>query len=106
MGASERISTVQMNLFDAVKQLKDAGVRIVGVHMDGTPYYQTSLKGNIAIIVGNEAEGISGRMIKKCDELVSIPMEEGIESLNVGAAGAIILFEKQRQDKTKRAPPR
>ena len=102
MGASERIPTVQMNLFDAVKQLKDTGVRLVGVHMDGIPYYKTNLRGNIAVVVGNESEGISSRMMSKCDELLSIPMEEGIDSLNVSAAGAIVMFEKQRQDKIKK----
>ncbi|MFH1547360.1 MAG: 23S rRNA (guanosine(2251)-2'-O)-methyltransferase RlmB [bacterium] len=101
MGASERIPTIQMNLFDAVKQLKDSAVRILGLHMEGQTYYQANMRGNIALIVGNEALGISKRMIDKCDELVSIPMEAGIDSLNVSAAGAIVMFEKQRQDKIR-----
>ncbi len=102
MGTSERIPTVQMNLFDAIKQLKDSGVKIVGIHMDGTSYYKEDLKGDVALIVGNEAKGISKRMIERCDSLVSIPMERGIDSLNVSAAGAIVMFEKQRQNKTRK----
>lgn len=101
MGTSERLPTVQMNQFDAVKRLKDAGIRIVGIHMDGNPYFEENLTGNIALVVGNEGEGISTRMIEKCDTLVSIPMQEGIDSLNVSAAGAVVMFEKQRQDKAK-----
>lgn len=101
MGASERIPTIQMNIFDAIKRLKDSGVKIVGVHMDGVPYYKNNLKGNIALVVGNEASGISSRILSKCDELVSIPMQAGIDSLNVSAAGAIVMFEKQRQDKVQ-----
>lgn len=102
MGASERIPTIQMNLFDAVKQLKDNGIKVVGIHLEGNDYYASNLKGNIALVVGNEASGISARMVSKCDELVKIPMEIGIESLNVSAAGAIVMFEKQRQDKTSK----
>lgn len=101
MGTSERIPTIQMNQFDAVKQLKDSGVKIIGIHMDGKPYFEENLKGNVALVVGNEAEGISKRMMEKCDLLVNIPMQEGIDSLNVSAAGAVIMFEKQRQDRSK-----
>lgn len=101
MGASERIPVIQMNLFEAVKELQDAGVRIVGVDMKGRPYYDSDFRGDVAIIVGSEDTGISRGLLERCDDLVSIPMQEGIDSLNVSAAGAIIMFEKQRQDKVK-----
>lgn len=101
MGASERIPIVQMNLFEAVKELKDIGVKIVGVHMDGNPYYDEDLRGDVALVVGSEDTGISRGMLVRCDATVSIPMQEGIDSLNVSAAGAVVMFEKQRQDKHK-----
>lgn len=101
MGASERVPVIQMNVFDAIKKLKDAGIRVVGVHMDGNPYYKTDLKGDVAIIVGSEDKGISPRLLDRCDVIASIPMETGLDSLNVSVAGAIIMFEKQRQDSTK-----
>jgi 23S rRNA (guanosine2251-2'-O)-methyltransferase len=101
MGASERVPIIQMNVFDAIKKLKDAGVRIVGVHMDGRPYYETDIKGDAAIIVGSEDKGISPRLLDRCDVIASIPMEAGLGSLNVSVAGAIIMFEKVRQDSMK-----
>lgn len=101
MGASERVPIVQMNLFAAVKELKDAGVRIIGVHMAGKSYYDENLKGDIAFIVGSEDIGISRSMLSRCDHLVSIPMQEGLDSLNVSAAGAVVMYEKQRQDRHK-----
>lgn len=101
MGASERIPIVQMNLFDAMKQLKDAGIKIIGVHMNGKPYFKVDLKGDVALVLGSEDTGISHRVLERCDTLAQIPMEEGIDSLNVSAAGAIIMFEKKRQDSSK-----
>ena len=101
MGASERVPIIQTNVFDAIKKLKDAGVSIVGVHMEGTPYYETDLRGNVAVIVGSEDKGISPRLIDRCDVLASIPMEAGLGSLNVSVAGAIMMFEKKRQDSVK-----
>jgi 23S rRNA (guanosine2251-2'-O)-methyltransferase len=101
MGASERVPVIPMNVFDAIKKLKDAGVRIVGVHMSGTPYYQVPLEGDIALVVGSEDKGVSTRILDRCDSLAQVPMEEGLESLNVSVAGAILMFEKRRQDSMK-----
>jgi 23S rRNA (guanosine2251-2'-O)-methyltransferase len=99
MGASERIPIVQMNLFEAVKELKDVGATIVGIHMEGRPYYDENLKGDVAFVVGSEDIGISRGLLSRCDRLISIPMQDGIDSLNVSAAGAVVMFEKQRQDR-------
>ncbi|MBN1617854.1 23S rRNA (guanosine(2251)-2'-O)-methyltransferase RlmB [Candidatus Dojkabacteria bacterium] len=101
MGASERVPIVQMNLFDAIKQLQDFGVCVLGVDMDGEDYFTADLKGDIALVLGAEDEGISKRIIEKCDRLVRIPMEEGIGSLNVSASGAVLMYEKKRQDLLK-----
>ncbi|MDD3661574.1 MAG: 23S rRNA (guanosine(2251)-2'-O)-methyltransferase RlmB [Candidatus Dojkabacteria bacterium] len=100
-GASERVPIVQMNLFQAITMLKDEGVSIIGVHMEGTPYHEADLRGDVALVLGNEEIGISARILPRCDSVVSIPMEEGLDSLNVAAAGAIVMFEKKRQDSQK-----
>lgn len=102
MGASERVPVIQMSVFDAIKRLKDAGVRIIGVHMEGRPYYEVPLRGDIALIVGSEDTGVSSRLLNKCDALARIPMQEGLESLNVSVAGAILMFEKRRQDSERK----
>jgi len=101
MGASERIPIVQMNLFDALKKLKDAGIQIIGVHMTGQTYYKKKLSGNLAFVLGSEDSGVSPRILEKCDSLVSIPMKEGLASLNVSVSAAVLMYEKHRQDSQK-----
>jgi len=98
MGTSERIPMIEMNQFEAIKMLQDRGVKIVGVHMAGKPYYKADLKYDVALVLGSEDEGVSSRMLERCDDIVTIPMQEGIGSLNVSATGAIVMFEKRRQD--------
>ncbi len=52
---------------------------------------------NTAFVLGSEGEGLSDRVSKNCDEIVSIPMEGGVESLNVSVSGAIAMYEWKRQ---------
>lgn len=51
----------------------------------------------LALIVGREATGVSARTAEHADEIVHIPMAEGVESLNVAAAAAMLLYEAARQ---------
>jgi len=60
-------------------------------------YTRIDLTGPIAIIFGREGSGIPSPSFKEADELVHIPMAEGVESLNVAAAAAILLYEVARQ---------
>ncbi len=98
MGASERVPIIQMSLFDAIKKFKDAGVKIVCVHMEGNIYYKEDLRGDIALVLGGEAEGISRNILERCDSMVMLPMQEGLGSLNVSSTGAVVMYEKRRQD--------
>ena len=100
MGAAERIPLVEMNLFEAVKKIKEEDIRVVGIHMDGKPYFNSNLKGPIAFILGAEDVGISTGMLERVDEKISIPMNEGIGSLNVSVSGAVLMYEKLRQEVT------
>lgn len=98
MGAALRIPIVEMSLFESLKELKRDGVKVLCVTMDGTSHFQTDLKGPIAFVLGAEDVGISTKMLEKSDGKVSIPMREGIGSLNVAASAAIICYEKLRQE--------
>ncbi|KUK77267.1 MAG: RNA methyltransferase, TrmH family group 3 [candidate division WS6 bacterium 34_10] len=100
MGAAERIPLVEMNLFEAVKKLKEEDIKVVGVHMDGQEYFKKNLKGPITFILGAEDVGVSTGMLERVDEKISIPMKEGIGSLNVSVSGAILMYEKLRQEVT------
>jgi TrmH family RNA methyltransferase len=62
--------------------------------------YDCDLRGNIALLIGNEGAGLSAGLLKIATQKISIPMPGKIESLNAAAAAAICLFEavRQRQD--------
>jgi 23S rRNA (guanosine2251-2'-O)-methyltransferase len=98
MGAALRIPIVEMNLFSSLAMLKKSSIRIIAVTMDGVEYYKADLKGPVAFVLGAEDTGISTRMLEKSDEHISIPMREGIGSLNVGASAAVVCYEKLRQE--------
>jgi tRNA G18 (ribose-2'-O)-methylase SpoU len=48
-------------------------------------------------VLGSEAHGLSTAVLEACDESISIPMANGVDSLNVGNAGAVFLYEANRQ---------
>lgn len=98
MGAAERVPLVEMNLFNALKVLKENAVKTYAVHMEGKYYYDIDLTGPIAFILGAEDTGISTGMLERVDDKISIPMREGIGSLNVGASAAVLVYEKLRQE--------
>lgn len=98
MGAAERIPLVQMNLFSAIKELKENAVRIIASDMDGKIIYESDLKGSVAIILGAEDVGISTGLLERADDTVSIPMREGIGSLNVSVSAGVLMYEKLRQE--------
>ncbi len=78
--------------------------RIAATLLDGaTDLYQTDLRGDLALIVGAEGAGISEELARFATVRVKIPMAAGIESLNVGAAAAICLYERVRQCGVARA---
>lgn len=57
---------------------------------------ELSFKGKSAMLIGNEANGLSADVIKKCDYAVTIPMLGRAESLNAAAAASVLLFEMVR----------
>jgi 23S rRNA (guanosine2251-2'-O)-methyltransferase len=98
MGAGLRIPVVKASLYQTVKLLKGEGAKIVGVDPTGDiEYYEERLMGSLALILGGEGRGISPTLLGKCDSIVRIPMAGKIESLNVGVAAAIVLYERMRQ---------
>jgi len=75
-----------------------AGATVVGAETDAAlSLYEADLRGPLVVVVGNEAQGLSGDRATLLDETVSIPMPGPQESLNVSLAGALVLFEAVRQ---------
>ncbi len=82
----------------AMDELQKKGVWITGA--DGTAdrsLFEADLSGAVAIVVGNEGEGMSRLVKEKCDFLVKIPMRGQTESLNASVAAALFMFEVTRR---------
>lgn len=87
------------NLNNTIKYLKENGFWIVGTDMNGTPYDEIDYKGKIAIVVGNEGNGMSKLVSESCDFIASIPMRGKINSLNASVATGIIIYEAVKSRK-------
>jgi len=98
-GAADRIPVVQVtNLSRCLKDLQKLGVWIYGLAGEATEsLYAIDLKGNVALVLGGEADGLRRLTRENCDGLVKIPMPGEIESLNVSVATGVSLFEAVRQ---------
>lgn len=85
------------SLPELTTQLKQQGFKVCASHLQGTvPYYELSKPGKIAIIIGNEANGISDESAELADMLVRIPMPGRAESLNASVAAALLMYEVVR----------
>ena len=98
-GAAETTPFIQVsNLARALQQLKDNDVWIVGAAGEATTsLYETSGSRRLAIVMGSEGQGLRRLTRESCDELVYIPMQGHVESLNVSVATGICLFEYRRK---------
>ena len=98
-GAAETVPFIAVtNLARTLRELKDAGVFIVGTTMDAPQsLLDIKLNGPIALVLGSEGEGIRRLTAENCDALVTIPMFGSVQSLNVSVASGICLYEARRQ---------
>ena len=100
MGGAEIVPVVREGISSAISKLKKAGIRVVGADMGGKSLFEANLRGSVAIVMGGESKGLSATLKNKCDDRVSIPLSNDLESLNVGVSAAVLLYEKRRQDMT------
>jgi len=63
----------------------------------GEPMWRSDLSGGLALVFGAEGKGVRPLVRRTCDALVTIPLEAGVESLNVSVAAALLLYEARRQ---------
>jgi len=86
------------NLARSLQQMKDAGLWVIGTSDDAEQsLYDVDLKGPVALVLGAEGKGMRQLTRKHCDQLIHIPMQGGVESLNVSVASAVCLYEALRQ---------
>lgn len=92
-GACEYIPIAKVtNLTNAIQKLKKAGLWIYAADADGSPYSKVSLTGPVALVLGSEGYGVSRLVRENCDGVLSIPLHGKINSLNVSAAAAVLLY--------------
>lgn len=88
----------EQNLFELVKQYQEVGGQVVATTSQASKsYWETDFTRPTLILLGNEGAGLSEELIASADELVSIPLANGVESLNVAVATALLLYEAKRQ---------
>jgi 23S rRNA (uridine2479-2'-O)-methyltransferase len=89
-----------------IEQLRGAasGLQVLGTSVGaGRPVQELDLARPVLVVLGNETRGLGHGWREQCDELVSIPMRAGADSLNVTAAAAIVLYEIDRQKRERAA---
>ncbi|TQF72332.1 23S rRNA (guanosine(2251)-2'-O)-methyltransferase RlmB [Pseudoalteromonas luteoviolacea] len=98
-GAAETVPLIQVtNLARTLREIKDAGVWVVGTAGEtDSEIFTSDLKGPIAIVMGAEGDGMRRLTREHCDLLVKIPMVGTVSSLNVSVATGVCLFEVLRQ---------
>jgi 23S rRNA (guanosine2251-2'-O)-methyltransferase len=98
-GAVETVPIAQVaNIAQTLEELKKDGFWIYGAEgTSAASLYEQDFRGNTAVVIGGEGEGIRPLVQKKCDYLVSIPIKGGVNSLNASVAGGVMLFEIVRQ---------
>ena len=98
MGSIFYIPIIYDNDLNLLKKLKSEGFDLVATSLEESKnFFEEDLSGKVILSVGNEGNGISEEIFELADKKVKIPMPGGAESLNVGVATSIILFEKVRQ---------
>ena len=85
------------NINSTIEDLKENGIWVYGCELGGEPLSTADFKGNIAIIIGSEGDGISKSTINHCDKVYTIEMNGKVNSLNASVASGIIFYEAFKQ---------
>ena len=96
LGAEKSVAWEKVfNTWRLIEKLKSEGVKIVGLEQSKTSrdYRQLKPKFPLAIVVGNEVNGLSSNILKRVDSVWHIPMRGQKESLNVSVAAGIFLYK-------------
>ena len=99
MGSALRVPHVRgLAADEVVRRLRSRGVAVLATMAHGdAPYDRADLRGPFALLLGGEGAGLPHETVESADQRLSIPMHGRVESLNVGVAAGILLFEAARQ---------
>ena len=98
MGSAFRLPHVRrVSLEEALRRLAARGVTVAAAAASGMPCDAADLSGPLALVVGPEGTGLPDDVIARAGLRVAVPMLSPVESLNVGVAAGVLLFEAARQ---------
>jgi TrmH family RNA methyltransferase len=98
MGSALRLPIARGDIAEVMRTLKSAGIQIHGlVPRAGRALYDTDFRRPSALILGAEGAGLPDDLLQYVDQRITIPMHKPVESLNVGVAAALVLYEAFRQ---------
>lgn len=100
MGTVFRMPVVEsVRLVHTLRELQAHGVRCIAAHPrpEAVPLPKADLRQDCCLVFGSEGEGLSPAVVAVCDQIVAIPMPPEVDSLNVGSAAAVFLYEVCRQ---------
>ena len=104
-GALEYVPVARVtNIANTIDALKQRGVWVFGADMDGGDYTKTDFDAPCALVIGNEGKGIGALTAKKCDAIISLPMQGKINSLNASVAAGILMYEVVRSRNADKKP--
>lgn len=86
---------IYRNIKETITYLKDNGYRIYAAEVteDSTPLHEVKVTHKWVLLMGHEGSGLSPEVLALCDEVVTIEMEEGVKSFNVGIAASIMMYQ-------------
>ena len=99
MGSLYRVPVIYVeDICKTVEECRQKGVRVYAAHLKGTDNYNVKdYTQPTAFMIGNEGNGLTDKLTDKADELVRIPMQGKVESLNAAIACTILTYEAVRQ---------
>lgn len=98
MGSAFRLPHVRrIPVDDALDRLESRGVALVAAVADGLAYDAADLRGPVALLLGPEGSGLPAEVERRASIRIGVPMQRPVESLNVGVAAGVLLFEAARQ---------
>jgi 23S rRNA (guanosine2251-2'-O)-methyltransferase len=106
-GAVEHLPVaVVPNLARYLGEVKSPTLWVYAATGDGDlPLWDADLRGGVALVLGAEGKGVRPLVRRTCDATIAIPLAEGVESLNVSVAAALLVFEVARQRRPLRPTP-
>ena len=82
--------------------LRADGIQCIAAHphAQGGTLLDADLTADTCVVFGSEGYGLSPAVVAACSQAIAIPMAPGVDSLNVGSAAAVFLYEAARQRRT------